>query len=99
MSDPTLFDIDFKNKMAWVTQVESELPLIKFKKCYLLKWVSLASEWKLVRQFFLSLAYLALGISSRSSSRVHFFRVFGSGLISQISIWVKLKEIVQFGSF
>ena len=27
MSDPTLSDIDFGNKMAWVTQVGSELPL------------------------------------------------------------------------
>ena len=30
MSDPPLSDIDFKNKMGWVTQLGSGLPLINY---------------------------------------------------------------------
>ena len=45
MSDPSLSDIDFKNKMAWVTQVLSELPLIWIQYQYHEFTMNLSISW------------------------------------------------------
>ena len=43
MSDPTLSDIDFKNKMAWLWISESQIPLLAWE---FVKKNSILESWK-----------------------------------------------------